>query len=226
MCLVVVLCLGACSDDDPGGSAADAAILADVGQDAMSVPDAGQSVAAMTFSAPVSWAKPIDDYIAAGKAKLGHEKFERSIHDLAVYEGRLYLGYGDATYNLGRITPIEMRSFASPASTTITKEFTTQEEHLEQYRILDGDLVMAGIDATEDAWLGSVYAKPSGKAWFKSRTLKQGVHVHDCITFGGAWYAVGSGATQAEWTASNIHSILWKSTDRKVKSKKQKERVC
>ena len=210
--LFSALTLG-CSDD-PGQAPTDGFAAVDSGVDRTSAPDTGVSVAAMTFAAPASWAKPIEDYIAAGKAKLGHENFERAIHDLVVYEGRLYLGYGDATYNLGRVTPIEMRYFKSPASTSITKEFTTQEEHLEAYRILDGDLVMAGIDATEDAWLGNVYVKPSGKAWFKSRTLKQGVHVHDCVSFGGAWYAVGSGATQAEWTASNIHSILWKSADR------------
>ena len=219
LCMLAALGAVACSDDDvntppaDGSPALDAGVDQAVGKDS-SAPDSGLSVAGMTFAAPASWAKPIEDYITAGYTKLQHYNFERSIHDLVVYGGRLYLGYGDATYNLGRVTPIEMRYFAAPASSTITKEFTTQEEHLEQYRILDGDLVMAGIDATEDAWLGNVYVKPSGKAWFKSRTLQQGVHVHDCVSFNGAWYAVGSGSTQAEWTASNIHSILWKSADR------------
>ena len=62
-----------------------------------------------------------------------------------------------------------------------------------------------------------------------SRTLKQGVHVHDCVTFGGAWYAVGSGATSAEWKASNIHSIMWKSADRgktfKVHDRRSNQKV-
>ncbi len=222
--LVAALGVGACSDDDENAVPADGAVALDGGG-----PDASVTVAGKTFGAPASWAKPIEDYIAAGYKKLAHYKFERSIHDLVVYGGRLYLGYGDATYNLGRVTPIEMRYFTDPAKTTITKEFTTQEEHLEAYRILDGELVMAGIDATEDAWLGNVYVKPSGKAWFKSRTLKQGVHVHDCVTFGGAWYAVGSGATSAEWKASNIHSIMWKSADRgktfKVHDRRSNQKV-
>ena len=226
--LAAALCAG-CSDDDGVTPGSDGVITMDSGVDSGPGPDAGLSVAAMTFGAPASWAKPIEDYIAAGYKKLAHYKFERSIHDLVVFEGRLYLGYGDATYNLGRVTPIEMRYFADPKATTVTKEFTTQEEHLEAYRILDGELVMAGIDATEDAWLGNVYVKPSGKAWFKSRTLKQGVHVHDCVTFGGAWYAVGSGATSTEWKASNIHSIMWKSADRgktfKVHDRRSNQKV-
>ena len=174
-----------------------------------------------------TWAWPIEDYIEAGVAEHGAEsQFMTDIHDLHVFADKLYVGYGDATVNMGRVFPIDVRAWTSPEPEALVSEFVTDEEQIDRYRSQGDILTIPGIDATEDAWLGSVYAKPSGKAWFKSRTLKQGVHVHDCITFGGAWYAVGSGATQAEWTASNIHSLLWKSTDRKVKSKKQKERVC
>lgn len=211
--LVLLVTVGLACSDDGADLVLDAA-SADAGPDAAPSPDSSKPITARSYGKLYKWASPIADYIQAGRTKFGHTNFERSIHDLVVYDSRLYLGYGDATYNLGRVTPIEFRYFSSPdKATDLVKEFKSDEEHLDRYRILGGDLVMAGIDAVEDAWLGNVYYKRSGQTWVKRRTLQQGVHVHDCVLFGGAWYASGSGATQTEWTANKIHAILWKSSD-------------
>ncbi len=140
-------------------------------------------------------------------------RFMRGVHDLAVYDDRLFVGYGDADVNLGRVIPIEVRAFRSDTDPTATAEFATAEEQVEQYRVLDGTLWIAGVDATEDAWLGNVYRRTGGQ-WVKLRTVQNGVHVHDVATWGGAVWAVGSGGTPDEWNARDIYGHLWRSTDR------------
>ena len=204
--LALALALG-CSDE-PGDTTPDTGISDGA------APDAGPTpIASTKFDKLSKWAEPIDDYIQAGNKAKGAGKFLRQIHDLIVYKDRLYLGYGDANVNMGRVVPISFRYLAAPTSTKVTTEFDSQDEHLERYRRIGDDLFMAGIDSTEDAWLGNVYYKRGSGQWVKSRTLKGGVHVHDVVQYGSAIYAVGSGATKEEWNKGQIFGHLWKSTD-------------
>ena len=213
--LIAVLTIGlmaACSDDDVVSKDAWAPAEGTVSSDGGADGTAGATIASLKFGKLEKWATPIEDYIKAGSAK--YSSFLRQIHDLVVYQDRLYLGYGDANVNMGRIVPISFRYFSSPDSTAVVKEFNSDDEHLERYRVIGDDLFMAGIDSTEDAWLGNVYYKRKTDKWVKSRTLKGGVHVHDVIGFKGAIYSVGSGATETEWKAGKIFGHLWKSTDK------------
>lgn len=229
--LVVLLLLG-CSDDastsdsnaTPSNTASDAS-QSDAGDDTNAAPeDTGAEPDSPPEPTPVAdrspgplerWASPIDDYLEVGRMEAGEGgSFLMGIHDLAVYEDRLYLGYGDANINLGRVTPIEFRYIDSiDAGAEAISEFASDEEQLDRYRLIDGTLYMAGIDATEDAWLGNVYVREAGDAWVKSRTLSGGVHVHDVMGFQGALWAVGSGATPEEWSAGDIYAHLWRSDD-------------
>ncbi len=115
------------------------------------------TLAGLRCGAPSPWAEPIADYLAVGERQTMGGDFLRAVQDLHVYEDRLYLGYGDANVNLGRATPIEVRAFADDARPEAASEFRTDEEQIERYRELDGDLWIPGVDATEDAWLGNVY---------------------------------------------------------------------
>ena len=212
--MALALAVG-CSDDDqqPRQDAAPLDALPGDGGGADTRSDAGvPGITTQKFGKLEKWATPIEDYIKAGRAR--YTSFLRQIHDLTVYQDRLYLGYGDANVNMGRVVPISFRYFSSPDSTTVVKEFNSDDEHLERYRHINGELFLAGVDSTEDAWLGNVYYKRKTDKWVKSRTLSGGVHVHDVIGFGGAIYSVGSGATKDEWTAGKIFGHLWKSTDK------------
>lgn len=201
---------GELPDAGPGmadaGAEADAAILDDMGP---------PPITASRFDPPTPWARPIEDYLAAGVETVGPEgAFERGIHDLVAFDDRLFIGYGDATVNLGRVTPIELRAFTDPEDAeAVAAEFASDEEQIDRYRIIDGALYQAGIDATEDAWLGNVYRRAAGGEWVKHRSVYNGVHVHDVLGFGGALYAVGSGATQEEWQSGHIYGHLWRSED-------------
>lgn len=159
------------------------------------------------------WAKPIEDYIEINTKELGHSNFMKEIFDLAVFEDRLYLGYGDANLNLGRNTPIEIRYFTDPASTDTAFDFTTDEEQIDRFRI-DGDLLMIpGVDATEDGLLGNAYFYPLNDGWLKSRTLQWAWHVHDVARIGETIYACGSGGSGDDYDNSTVHAFLWVSHD-------------
>lgn len=218
--LTLALTAAACTSEPPVASpdaavTEDAAVGSDAAVDAGAAPPDAGSLAELRFPVPEPWAEPIGDYLAAGRAHVGPEgRFFEEIHDLVVFEDRLYLGYGDADVNMGRVIPIHFRAFASPEDPIPVDELASDEEQLDRYRLLDGELFMAGVDATEDGWLGNVYFRRPGGAWQKSRTLEGGVHVHDVASHLGTIYAVGSGATREEWGQGNIYAHLWISQDR------------
>ncbi len=204
---------GAALDDDTNAETpVDAAVTASVELDAGDLDS--QVDAAPGYAEPEPWARPVEDYIAAAVAALGADApFLRGIHDLAVYEDRLYIGYGDATLNLGRVQLIGFRACSDPETAEFVGEFDSRDEHLDGYRHIDDVLYMPGIDAIDDGWLGNVYVKRPGEDWVMSRTLSGGVHVHDVVGWGSSVYAVGSGSQPEEWNAGDIYAHLWRSRD-------------
>ncbi|MFN3201078.1 MAG: hypothetical protein ACE366_21940 [Bradymonadia bacterium] len=222
---------GAESDEAPdmavnagGAGGADAEVAdadlpdAMVSEDADVTPDATvgpETIAAQEVGQPEPWGQPLVDYLADGEAHVGPDGvFQRGIHDLVPFDDQLFFGYGDATVNLGRVTPIEFRAFTDPGDpTAVVTEFASDEEQIDRFRLIDGVLYQAGIDATEDAWLGNVYRRPPGGEWVKHRTVNNGVHVHDVVGFEGELYAVGSGGTPEEWMGGNVYGHLWRSED-------------
>ncbi|MBK9001669.1 MAG: hypothetical protein IPM35_38600 [Myxococcales bacterium] len=165
--------------------------------------------------------------------------FNRAIVDLAPFGQKLFIGYGDATRNLGEKTPIEFRFFASPTEPTAqaaivdgagqgapqTTPQQSGEEQIDRYRLLDGVLWQAGIDSIDADELhtqantnpkgiqGNVY-RLDGDTWRKFRSVNGGEHVHDLGSWKGAVYSVGSGAdTRTEFEAGQVFRYLWRSTD-------------
>jgi hypothetical protein len=155
---LVIATPGACGGDPPAGggdglapldSAApvDTTTAADTGAPEVADDTAAPTptpLAGQSFGAPQAWATPIADYLAAGEAEVKSLAFLRGIHDLASYEGQLYLGFGDANLNLGRIFPIDFRAFTDPSDATAHGELVTDEEQLDRYRRVGPDLLMAG----------------------------------------------------------------------------------
>jgi len=154
--------------EEPGGEGGDAAGdgTADDGGEAG---DAQEEEAPGFCARPGLWRSPLEDYIAAvvEEKGLALDAFDHAVKDLALFDGRLYFGYGDWTNNLG---PVEVRSFASPDGLHAA-EFTADEESIDYYRDLGDTLAIPGVDATEDALVGNVFLKPSGGAWVKHRSL-------------------------------------------------------
>jgi hypothetical protein len=183
---------------------------ADTGPTAVTWPDIDE----LTFDAPVAWARPIDDYIATNSEELGHTDFLRGVHELYPFEDRLYLGYGDANLNLGRVTPIELRYWEGlDDASAVAHDFIVDEEQVDHFRRVGDTLLLPGVDATEDDLLGNVYALPADGAWSKSRTLEYAWHVHDLAAVGETLYACGSGGTLDDYDSSDVNAYLYRSDD-------------
>ena len=67
------------------------------------------------------------------------------------------------------------------------KELTVQEEAIVDYRVLDGKLVIPGVDSTESWNKGNLYVRGDG-GWIKYRTVPYGVHVFDAVSWRDRWY--------------------------------------
>ncbi len=188
------------------------------------------------------WAQPIADAIVVGEEAFPNG-FRRNITTLRAHEGRLWMGYGDGTANLGTVTPIEFRYFASADDPTVRAAVVdaeghgalqrtltdTGEEQIDPLRMCLGALCMAGSDAVNDDELWTQAKDPrlliegnffrledrdGEPVWKKYRTVGGGEHVHDVAEIDGVIYAVGSGAdNRAEWDAGQISRYLWKSED-------------
>ena len=139
------------------------------------------------FGPAKPWSSPIADYLAVGEANFP-DGFTRAITALAVSdpdaagprESLLWIGYGDATRNLGTKTPIEFRYFVSPEDPghRVGRVFAgppvleaaqgapqrtpsdTGEEQLEPYRSIGGTLWQAGVDSNDPDELWT-QAKPA-----------------------------------------------------------------
>ncbi|MBI2395025.1 MAG: hypothetical protein HYV09_35975 [Deltaproteobacteria bacterium] len=173
------------------------------------------AIADCAWPAPMAWQEPIADYVAEASKTLDPKKLNKAIDDLIVFDDRLFLGYGDATLNAGRVVPIQIRSWASPADPSPTADaVVTAEEEISLFRRFGDVLMVPGVDAREDAFLGNAFTRPKGGSFTKHRAIKGGVHVHDIAAFGGELWACGSGALDLDtWNAGKIHSFLWRSAD-------------
>lgn len=218
--LALTACSSSSDADPPAG--ADSGHDHDAGSDSDSDgvpetedPGGGCEIADCQYPALTLWQEPIADYVEATKGKLSQARLRKSIADFIVFDGRLYFGYGDADLNAGRVTPIQVRYFNNPADTSFAAEdVTTDEEEIALFRKFGEKLYIPGVDATEDAWLGNVFSKPSGGKFTKHRTVTGGVHVHDIAVWKGDIYACGSGAPGPdEWNTGQVRSYLWKSED-------------
>ena len=198
--------------------------------------------AQLVFGAPEPWSEPIADYLAAGEREFPGG-FQRGITTLTVFANRLWIGYGDATQNMGTRVPIELRYFANPddnhaqaaavlaegAGAPQRTPTDTGEEQIEPYRVCAGTLCLAGVDSNDpdELWSqakreprpieGNVFRleeRDGAPAWRKFRSIPGGEHVHDLAELDGILYAVGSGAAdRVEWEEGRVFRYLWESHD-------------
>ena len=130
-------------------------------------------------------ANPLGDWRATPD-----EANARSLWDLQAYDGRLYLGYGDAIVNTG---PTDVLAF-DPTTGDVAHEVMLPEEAITRYRVLDGQLVVPGVDA-HDSDDGYVYMRTAGQ--WRQRVIPQAVHVEDVAQHGDELCAAVQDRTEA-----------------------------
>ena len=137
-----------------------------------------------------------------------------------MHQQRLYVGYGDADLNAGGVSPIQVLSFDDPEGEVIADPLMTGEEAIVRFRGIDGEVMIAGVDSTNDDELTSRpliegnFLRTRDGIWEKHRSVPGGEHVHDVTRFMEGLWAVGSGAdNRFEWDNYGVYRYLWFSGD-------------
>ncbi|HWP97011.1 MAG TPA: hypothetical protein VN426_09170 [Syntrophomonadaceae bacterium] len=118
------------------------------------------------------------------EARFKNAPYARNVWDMQLFDGKVYLGYGDAVSDAGPIPII----YYDPQSGKFVNQFTVDEEQVDVYRIMDGKLSIPGTDATESWSYGNFYTLNNGN-WDKHRTIPITSHVYDIAFFKGKIYA-------------------------------------
>jgi hypothetical protein len=126
------------------------------------------------------------------------------IRDLIHHENKLYLAYGDAVVNTG---PTDVMYYDLDKKKFFT-EYTVDDEAIYKYRLVNGMLMIPGIDATEDWTYGNIYML-TDTGWIKYRSVPKGIHVNDLAWYGSRLFAsTGSIANIGEQIEYAVGSIF------------------
>ena len=142
-----------------------------------------QMLTTMTSSQPVQTDAPnINDYAST-------QWMSRSVWDMAVQDGVLYIGGGDYTNNTG---PINVWAYDLQ-----TRQWevsgTLEEEAVCRFIQLDGNVVAPGIDSTEDTWTYGNYHTLIDGQWITSDPIPGAVHNFDVVRHKGSlFFGLGS----------------------------------
>jgi hypothetical protein len=139
--------------------------------------------------------------------------YARNVWDLQSFNGRVYIGNGNASNNLpaANAGPCRVWSY-NPTTAQFAAEYTAWEEQIGQYEVVNGELLIPGWDPQEDWTLGNFHRLRNGQ-WSKIRTIPNGVHTFDICAFQGALFATGStgeGAGATVWRSTN-DGLTWTS---------------
>ena len=128
----------------------------------------------------------------------------RSVHDMFLWNGKIYFGHGDWFQNTG---PIPVISY-DPATMQFQTEFIADGEAIERFRVADGKLVFPDIDP-RDSWdYGNFYVLDDN-GWRKVRTMPDGIHAFDIAWHNDTLFVAG--ATQK--TTDQGEATIWRSAN-------------
>jgi len=140
--------------------------------------------------------------------------YANNVWDMQAFGGRIYLGHGNSS-NVGpsgNAGPVPVVSY-NPATGQFATEFTVDDEQIEPYRVINGQLYTPGHDPREDWSLGNYYRLESA-GWRKYRNIPEGIHAYDIYGFQGRLFVgLGPGGTNASaFMMSTDNGLTWQKT--------------
>ena len=126
----------------------------------------------------------------------------RNIYDLAVYDGKLFVGGGDYTANL---SPVPIYCYDEEKREWMTESEGLPEEAIRRFYIIDGKLIITGTDPTQSWEWGNYYVRGDDGTWFKNRVLPGAVHAFDIVSYQGTLF-VGIGCNAGEYPVVKMTS--------------------
>ena len=150
--------------------------------------------------------------VTKGSISLGF--YSRNIWDMQLYQGKIYIGIGNSStigpsVNAG---PIPVYYFDPIAEEYGENEFIVDEEQIDIFKIIQGDLYIPGHDATESWDYGNFYNSSGDGNWTKTRNIPNGVHVYDMEYHDGKLFAaLGTAHNHPPLLVSDDMGATWSS---------------
>lgn len=126
------------------------------------------------------------EYLGNKMADDGHSGRARNVWDLQLYDSKIYLGGGDTTTDAG---PINVWSF-DPVKRTFEREFIVDEEAIELFHVIDGDLYIPASDPAEGD--RHKFYRRRGGAWKQFGGPPDLAHVRGLAHYQGKLVGVGN----------------------------------
>jgi len=144
-----------------------------------------------------------------GKYRDGSNSYARNVWDMQVFNGRIYLGHGNSN-NMGpapNAGPVDIW-YWDIDDNRFVKEFVVDDEQIDHFRIIDGQLITPGHDPKE-AWdLGNFYILEEGQ-WKKIRTIPDAIHNYDMLKFREQLFAALGTTNGAAIAMSDDNGKTW-----------------
>jgi hypothetical protein len=119
----------------------------------------------------------------------GDWRYARNVWDMEVFDGRLYLGSGNSN-NQGpapNAGPVEVWAYHAETNRFVS-EATLDEEQIDQFEIIKGQLTIPNHDPRGDSDLIGFYRLAEGR-WQPTRTITKSAHVYDLHLYRGRLFA-------------------------------------
>jgi hypothetical protein len=134
--------------------------------------------------------------------------YARNVWDMQVFDGKIFLGHGNSsnTGPSGNAGPIPIYAL-DPLSGTFTNEYSTENEQIDVFRVIDGVLWTTAHDPRGNASTAPFYRQANG-TW--AQTTNPGeLHNYDIASHGGALFvALGNGSGKPTARSTN-GGISW-----------------
>lgn len=112
--------------------------------------------------------------------------YTRNVWDMQLYNGKIYLGHGDGSDLNKNPMATSIISFDTK-NEQFVNEYTTNEDQIASYKVLNGKLYIPGTDSRESWDLGNFY-RLDDNGWNKTRSIPNGIHVFDMEYLNGKLY--------------------------------------
>jgi len=167
-----------------------------------------------------------------GNPVSGISGYAKCIWDLIAYNGRIYYGAGNAS-SLGSTRNTDTNGgvlkYWNPGTQAfVSTGFTPADQQIQLFRIIGGELVIPGVDATASSSLENWFREVSGTWTSYTGVFTNSAHNYDILDFGGQLFSTqgtsgggstfkvasdGIGATSGAWanlTSADLDAGVFK----------------
>jgi len=116
-------------------------------------------------------------------------RYARNVWDMQLWGDKIYLGYGNSS-NIGpapNAGPVHVVSYHLQSG-CFKIEFTVDEEQIDRYRVIGGQLYIPGHDPLDPWEFGNFYRLEEDE-WVKIRSIPLGIHTYDIYGYQSSLFA-------------------------------------